>query len=98
MLRVADHTKLQNDFKAAMLKLSLLGANQAEMVDCSDVIPNPPPLPANAGPHLPPDTTMNDIEIAVCNDTPMNGILLTNWISVCIYAIPSVDRSSWPRH
>ncbi len=49
-----------------MLKLSLLGANQAEMVDCSDVIPVPPPLPASAGPHLPPNTTLADVEVAVC--------------------------------
>jgi hypothetical protein len=52
-------------FKAAMSKLAVLGQDTSKMVDCSDVIPVPAPLPAGAGPHLPPGMTMKDIEAAV---------------------------------
>ena len=48
-----------------MAKLAVLGQNPADLVDCSDVIPVPLPLPANAGPHLPAGQTQNDIEQAV---------------------------------
>jgi len=59
---VDDHTKLQTVFKAAMLKLSTLGQNTTEMVDCSDVIPIPQVLPATDGPHLPPSLNLSDIQ------------------------------------
>ncbi|RDB25101.1 Versatile peroxidase VPL1 [Hypsizygus marmoreus] len=57
-----NQAKMQSAFKAAMLKLSLLGQNQANMVDCSDVIPNPPSLKTSA--HLPAGENMNSIEQA----------------------------------
>lgn len=56
---------MQSVFKAAMLKLSTLGQNTREMVDCSDVIPVPKALPASAGPHLPPGIKMSDIQQSV---------------------------------
>ncbi|KAF8910802.1 manganese peroxidase 1 precursor [Mucidula mucida] len=84
---MTDHTKLQNDFKAAMLKLSLLGANQAEMVDCSDVIPVPPPLPASAGPHLPPNTTLADVEVA-CAFTPFPALTALPGPATSISPVP----------
>jgi hypothetical protein len=59
----ASQTKMQNDFKAAMLKMSIIGQNRANMVDCSDVIPQPPPL--NNKPHLPAGLSMGNIEQAV---------------------------------
>ncbi|KAJ7594778.1 manganese peroxidase isozyme precursor [Mycena floridula] len=66
---VNNQSKLQSAFKAAMLKLSVLGQNINRMIDCSDVIPVPAPLPATAGPHLPPGTSLKDIE-AACRATP----------------------------
>lgn len=48
-----------------MLKLSVLGQNTRNMVDCSDVIPIPPPLGAANGPHLPAGSTLKDVEAAV---------------------------------
>ena len=48
-----------------MAKLAVLGQNTAKLTDCSDVIPVPAPLPANAGPHLPAGQNQKDIEQAV---------------------------------
>lgn len=48
-------------FEKAFVKLSLLGQNQKDMVDCSEVIPQPPAVTGN-GPHLPAGKTMADIE------------------------------------
>jgi hypothetical protein len=57
-----NQSKMQSAFKAAMLKMSLLGQNQARMIDCSDVIPVPASLKTSA--HLPAGKTKNDIEQA----------------------------------
>lgn len=56
---------MQSAFKAAMLKLSTLGQNLNNMVDCSDIIPVPKALPASAAPHFPAGVTQNDVEQAV---------------------------------
>ncbi|KAF9047342.1 versatile peroxidase [Panaeolus papilionaceus] len=64
-----DQSKMQAAFKAAMLKLSLLGQNQQSLIDCSDVIPVPKALPASAKPHLPAGSSMNAIEQA-CGSSP----------------------------
>nr|UDP83129.1 manganese peroxidase 2 [Cyathus bulleri]UES62902.1 manganese peroxidase 2 [Cyathus bulleri] len=57
-----NQAKMQADFKAAMLKLSVLGQNQANMIDCSEVIPVPKALTTK--PHLPAGFNMNQIEQA----------------------------------
>lgn len=54
---------MQTEFKAAMLKLSLLGQNKADLIDCSEVIPIPPSLKTSA--HLPAGHKMSDVEQAV---------------------------------
>lgn len=56
---------MQSVFKAAMLKMSVLGQNTKEMVDCSDVIPVPKALPVSAAPHLPPGLVEADIQQSV---------------------------------
>ncbi|KAK0214676.1 manganese peroxidase 1 precursor [Armillaria nabsnona] len=54
---------MRSEFKSAMLKLSTLGQDLTQMVDCSEVIPVP--LAASAhGPHLPAGQVMRDIEQA----------------------------------
>ncbi|PBK64670.1 manganese peroxidase 1 [Armillaria solidipes] len=58
-----DQAKMQTEFKSAMLKLSTLGQDLTQMVDCSEVIPEP--LAASVhGAHLPAGLNMNDIEQA----------------------------------
>ncbi|KAJ6512415.1 manganese peroxidase 2 [Mycena sanguinolenta] len=56
-------------FPPAFSKMATIGHNPANLIDCSDVIPAAPPLPANAGPHLPAGQTQNDIEQA-CATSP----------------------------
>ncbi|KAF7357220.1 Peroxidase [Mycena sanguinolenta] len=60
---------VQSAFKTAFLKLSTIGHNVEDLIDCSDVIPAAPPLPADAGPHLPAGQTQSDIEQA-CATAP----------------------------
>ncbi|KAK0502006.1 manganese peroxidase 1 precursor [Armillaria luteobubalina] len=58
-----NQARMQTEFKSAMLKLSTLGQDLTQMVDCSEVIPEP--LAASAhGPHLPAGQNMKDIEQA----------------------------------
>jgi manganese peroxidase len=63
---VDNQAKLKSAFAAVMKKMSLLGQDINDLVDCSEVIPVPADLPANAGAHLLPSLTMDDVEQAVC--------------------------------
>ncbi len=59
-----DLPLMQSEFKSAMIKLSTLGQDLTQMVDCSEVIPEP--LAASVhGAHLPAGLTMADIQQAV---------------------------------
>ncbi|PPQ98451.1 hypothetical protein CVT24_004130 [Panaeolus cyanescens] len=68
-----NQSKMQAAFKAAMLKLSLLGQNQNKMIDCSDVIPVPKALPARTKPNLPAGSSMNSVEQA-CAASPFPAL------------------------
>lgn len=59
-----NQSKLQSAFKAAMLKLSVLGHDINDMVDCSELIPVPKPNTKVA--TFPAGLTLNDVEQAVC--------------------------------
>ena len=62
--RNADNqSKLQNRFKDAFKKMSLLGHDESLLIDCGEVIPIPPPPASNA--HFPAGLTHNDVEQAV---------------------------------
>lgn len=65
---VGNQAKLQNAFKAAFLKMSVLGHNINNMVDCSEVIPVPKPLTKTV-PTFPAGLSNKDIEQA-CATTP----------------------------
>ena len=54
---------MANSFAAAMAKLAVLGHNTADMVDCSELIPTPPPF-ANVA-TFPAGINSNDVEQAV---------------------------------
>ena len=47
---VNNQAKLQSAFKAAFKKLAVLGHNINNMIDCSEVIPIPPPLASSVTP------------------------------------------------
>ncbi|KAK7063367.1 peroxidase [Favolaschia claudopus] len=55
---------VQSAFTSAFNRMSVIGHNPADLIDCSDVIPGALPLPRNAGPHLPAGQTQSDIEQA----------------------------------
>ncbi|KAI9461301.1 manganese peroxidase 1 precursor [Lactarius psammicola] len=57
---ILSHTAMIDAFEIEMLKLSVLGQDVSQMIDCSDVIPVPPPL--QGSPHLPAGASQSDIE------------------------------------
>ncbi|KAL1946916.1 hypothetical protein VTO73DRAFT_15020 [Trametes versicolor] len=64
---VGNQAKLQSAFRAAMSKLAILGHNRRDLVDCSEVIPIPPP--ANTRAHIPAGLSRRDIEQS-CRQVP----------------------------
>ncbi|KAI0743578.1 Mn peroxidase MNP3 [Daedaleopsis nitida] len=64
---VNNQAKLQSAFKAAFAKMTVLGHDVNQLIDCSDVVQTPPAPASNA--HLPAGLTHNDIEQA-CASTP----------------------------
>lgn len=58
-----NQAKMMSAFKAAMLKLSVLGNDINNMVDCSEVIPVPPTF--NKAATFPAGLTIADVEQAV---------------------------------
>ncbi|KAK0488428.1 manganese peroxidase 1 precursor [Armillaria novae-zelandiae] len=63
-----NQAKMQADFKSAMLKLSTLGQDVSQMIDCTEVIPVPLAAEAHSA-HLPAGLDMSDIEQA-CATAP----------------------------
>lgn len=59
---VNNQAKLQSAFKAAFAKMTVLGQNTRELIDCSDVVPTPP-APASKA-HFPAGLTHRDVEQA----------------------------------
>ncbi|KAI1788395.1 Mn peroxidase MNP3 [Ganoderma leucocontextum] len=64
---VNNQAKIQSAFKAAFAKMTVLGQDESQLIDCSDVVPIPP-APASTA-HFPAGLTNADIEQA-CVDTP----------------------------
>ncbi|KAH9848375.1 manganese peroxidase 2 [Lenzites betulinus] len=64
---VNNQAKLQSAFKAAFAKMTVLGSNVDDLVDCSEVVPTPP-APASTA-HFPAGLSNADIEQA-CASTP----------------------------
>ena len=63
MMATDNQAKLQSAFKAAMHKMTILGHNINNMVDCSELIPVPKPL--NKPATFPAGLSNADIEQAV---------------------------------
>ncbi|RDX40534.1 peroxidase MNP1 [Lentinus brumalis] len=64
-----DQEKFAETFPDVMGRLALLGVDQSQLIDCSEVIPIAPPLPASSRPHFPAGKTAADVEQA-CAETP----------------------------
>ncbi|KAF7303599.1 Peroxidase [Mycena indigotica] len=63
----SSQTRMQTNFRAAMSKLAILGQDRSSLIDCSDVIPIPPPLVGH--PHLPAGVSPSAVEQA-CATSP----------------------------
>ncbi|KAJ7716902.1 manganese peroxidase 2 [Mycena maculata] len=67
---VNNQAQMAINFQQAFAKMQLLGQDVSKMVDCSEVIPVPPPISASAAQaFFPPGLSNADIEQA-CADTP----------------------------
>ncbi|KAI0788308.1 manganese peroxidase 2 [Fomes fomentarius] len=64
---VDNQNKIQTKFKQAFRKMTLLGQDERDLIDCSDVIPTPPPPSGRA--HFPAGQSIRDVEQA-CTETP----------------------------
>ncbi|KAL1942763.1 hypothetical protein VTO73DRAFT_5003 [Trametes versicolor] len=64
---VNNQSKMMTAFAAAMAKLAVIGQDVSQLIDCSEVIPMPPP-PASAA-HFPAGLSNADVEQA-CAETP----------------------------
>ena len=60
-----DQEKFEETFPDVFNRLAVLGVDTNTLIDCSELIPQPPPLPANVRPHFPAGKTHADIEQAV---------------------------------
>ncbi|KDR69116.1 hypothetical protein GALMADRAFT_77799, partial [Galerina marginata CBS 339.88] len=63
----ADQTLMENQFQSAMLQLQLLGQDTTTMIECSEVVPIPPPPPSQ--PHFPAGFSKFDIDQACATET-----------------------------
>jgi len=59
---VNNQEQMQTQFADAFFKMSLLGQNEADLIDCSSVIPKPPTFTGAA--FFPPSLTHSDVEQA----------------------------------
>ncbi|KAJ7615863.1 manganese-dependent peroxidase [Roridomyces roridus] len=71
---VNNQAHMAQAFQAAFAKMQTLGQTGNNLVDCSDVIPAPPPISAAAAQaFFPPGLTQNDVEQA-CATTPFPNL------------------------
>ena len=68
-----NQNKFQETFPDVFGRLGLLGVDRTTLIDCSEVIPQPPPLPAGSHPHFPAGKSRADVEQA-CAFTPFPSL------------------------
>ena len=84
-----DQEKFAETFPDVMGRLALLGVDQSQLVDCSEVIPIAPPLPDGSQPHFPAGKTSDDVEPAV-------RFPLSSWSVLKLTSTPVVRRDPLP--
>jgi cytochrome c peroxidase len=71
-------------FRDAMAKLAVLGQDTSNMIDCSEVIPEPKPLPAaNSHSVFPPGFSNVDVDQAVPFPFHCVERFTNQYLSVC---------------
>ena len=94
--RYVNQDSMMSGFKAAMRKLSLLGQDTKNLIDCTDVIPVPKPLHTTA--HFPAGSSYKDIQRSVWTQiSPLRKISLMV-CTVLLKLIPDSHGRPWPRH
>ncbi|KAJ7749470.1 manganese-dependent peroxidase [Mycena metata] len=71
---VNNQALMASSFQKAFAKMQIVGQDASKLVDCSDVIPQPPALPAaSAKAFFPPGLSVKDVEQA-CATTPFPNL------------------------
>ncbi|THU92888.1 manganese peroxidase 2 [Dendrothele bispora CBS 962.96] len=68
---ITNHNLMRDSFGTALFKQSLIGQDQSQLIDCSEVIPVPKDV--TDSPHLPAGKTLDDID-AACDATPFPAL------------------------
>jgi cytochrome c peroxidase len=84
----SDHASVQHQFANNLFQLSLLGQNQADLTDCSFVIPFPPSL--SDVPSFPPGQTLADIDQS-CTTNPFPNLPTEPGPPLDVPPIPQAD-------
>ncbi|KAJ3556345.1 hypothetical protein NM688_g2079 [Phlebia brevispora] len=88
-----DQAKLQNRFQFIFGAMGQLGHDPDDLIDCSEVLPNPPPLTTT--PHFPAGKTNKDVEQA-CAETPFPTLRTDPGPQTVVAPVPSSPRlMSW---
>ncbi|KAI0041317.1 class II peroxidase [Auriscalpium vulgare] len=82
---VNQQAHMASSFKAAMAKLAVLGQDTSTMVDCSEVIPVPPPFTGTA--TIPAGLSQNDIEQA-CATAPFPALQVAPGPQTSVAPVP----------
>ena len=92
-----DQEKFQETFPDVFGRLGLLGVDQSTLIDCSEVIPQPPPLPASVRPHFPAGKTRADVEQAMTalrRELTVNDTIVMTPSSVTHHGIPLLSTQN----
>ncbi|RPD54306.1 peroxidase MNP1 [Lentinus tigrinus ALCF2SS1-7] len=84
-----DQEKFQETFPDVFGRLAVLGVDNSTLIDCSEVIPVPPPLPRASRPHFPAGKSMRDVEPA-CAETPFPTFPTDPGPATTIARVPNV--------
>ncbi|KAF8870898.1 fungal versatile peroxidase from pleurotus Eryngii [Gymnopilus junonius] len=84
-----NHAAVQKQFGDAVFKMSLLGQNTRDMIDCSAVIPQPPAL-TNFVPSFPPGQSLTDVQQS-CATTQFPNLPVLPGPPLVVPPIPQAD-------
>ncbi|KAI0800324.1 Mn peroxidase MNP5 [Fomes fomentarius] len=84
-----DQGKFVETFPDVFGRLGLLGVDQNTLIDCSEVIPEAPPLPANIRAHFPAGKSAADVEQA-CAETPFPSFPTDPGPATSVAPVPNI--------
>jgi hypothetical protein len=90
--RYVDQDSMKSAFQAAMRKLSLLGQDTKNLIDCTEVIPVPKPLHTTA--HFPAGSSYEDIQRSVWTQILASSYKLTDGVHSAPQAHSRLSRQT----